>query len=120
MTDPQSTRPGLRARIVSWLTAAVVLLLFCWLGFASSIFRDVFKGFGPVALPALTQFSMAYGRIAFPIFGIFAATSILWAEKVGRRQRFQALLFAALVAAWVLLVRSLLICYFGPANPVII
>jgi len=121
MTDQQSPQPGTRARIVSWLTAGVVLFGFWSLGRFTSVLNEVFKGFGFLShLTALSRFSVAYGSVLFPILGAIGATGIILAESVGRRQRFQALLFALLVAAWVLLIRLLLTPYMGPANPVIV
>src|SRR6266487_1372416 len=80
---------SMRARVISWVTAAVVLLGFCWLGFVTPVFTEILRGLEP-HLPVLTRFSMAYGRFAFPLFGIIGASGIILAENVGRRQRFQA------------------------------
>lgn len=110
-TSPGSSRRGsIRVRIVSWLSAGVVLFGFWSLGRVASMANEVFKGFGSLRfLPALTQFSMGHGTVLFPIFGVLGAIGIILAERVGRRQRFQALLFAAFVAGWILLLRSLFI-----------
>jgi hypothetical protein len=75
------------------------------------MFTGIFRGLES-HLPTLTKFSMAYGSLAFPIFGVLGATAIILAEGLGRRQRFQALCFGILVAILFILFCSLLISGF--------
>src|SRR5436189_108890 len=101
--NPQS----LRTRVVSWLSGATILFLYCSLSLVSLTFREVYRGFDH--LPTLTKFMMAYGPIASPLFGMLGATAVIFAGRLGGRQILQGILFAIQIGALVLLVRSLMI-----------
>ena len=78
--------------------------MYCWLGRASVIFGQVYKGFED-HLPALLIFGIAYGAVLFPVCGILGGIGIILANRF-RRDRFQAILFVMLVGLVVCITRS--------------
>ena len=103
-TAISETIQTMRPRLVSWASAGVILLIYCWLGRASLIFGQVYKGFEG-HLPALLLFSIAYGAVVFPACGILGAIGIVLANRF-RRDWFQAILFVMLVVLVVCITRS--------------
>jgi hypothetical protein len=83
----------------SWGFAALFLIAFCWLGFVAARFGALCQGF-VLDLPATKRFVVAYGPIAFPLFGIVAATAFILPDVFFRNRRGQW----ALVAAFALLI----------------
>lgn len=62
----------------------------------------LFEGFEKMNLPAATRFVVAYGSVAFPIFGIGAAAAFILSEVRGRNPWVQLALTAvfALLFIW--------------------
>jgi hypothetical protein len=90
----------MQIRRQSWAIAALFLIAFCWLGFVAMSFGALFKGLGEVNFPVATRFVVAYGPIAFPIFGIVAAAAFIVSEVRGRNPWVQL----ALIAVFTLLI----------------
>ena len=88
-----------RAKIDSWFLAAVFLLGFCYLGFFTHRFAQIFEG---MRLPLTERFIISYGPIAFPLVGVFAAASFVLSALLSRRSWLQWMLIAffALVGIW--------------------
>jgi hypothetical protein len=92
----------MQIRRQSWAIAALFLIAFCWLGFVSVGVGRLFNGLGKVNLPMATRFAVAYGPIAFPIFGIGATVAFIFSEVRGRNPWAQLALTAvfALLIIW--------------------
>ena len=71
----------MRIRAASWITAAIFLIVFCWLGHAAEKFAELFEGMG-LSMPTMTGMVSDYGMIACPILGIVAATSLILTDKI--------------------------------------
>jgi hypothetical protein len=92
----------MQIRRQSWGLAALFLIAFCWLGFAAVRFGVLFKGTEgfEIYLPMATRFAFAYGPIAFPIFGVVAATAFILSDVRGGNRWGQwslAAIFALLI-----------------------
>jgi hypothetical protein len=60
----------------SWILAALFLIGFCYIGYMAISLRALIKDLG-IDLPSPTRFAVAHGPVAFPLFGIFAATAFI-------------------------------------------
>jgi len=70
---------AIQVRKQSWFLGALFLMAFCCLGFVSFRFGELFEGLH-VRLPWATQFDVTYGPMAFPLFGIVAATAFILSD----------------------------------------
>jgi hypothetical protein len=94
---PQSPR---RVRRESWATAGFFLIVFCWLGFATTKFAVVYEGL-EARLPFATRFVEAHGGVAFPLLGIIAAaTLILSSAYLARWMQWVWIMLFALLVYW--------------------
>ena len=73
MEEEPNLNRGIRR--VPWVSAGVALVMFCWLGFVSYKIDPVFQGFED-RLPGMTRLSLAYGPVAFPLFGVLAVIGL--------------------------------------------
>jgi hypothetical protein len=108
----------MQIRKQSWGIAALFFIAFCWLGFAAVSFGALFKGIEgfEANLPVATRFAVAYGPIAFPIFGIVAATAFVLSDVRGRNRWGQWALAAIFALLLIWAVRGLFIggSFMGP------
>jgi hypothetical protein len=85
----------------SWIIAALFLIASCWLGFVAAGFGVLFKGI-EMNFPVATRFDVVYGPVAFPLFGIVAATAFILSDVLFRKRWLQVALTAsfALLVIW--------------------
>src|SRR5882724_6750587 len=100
----------------SWSLAVIFLFVFCWLGVAAFRFAQVYEGFQD-RLPLTTRLFVAYGSVACPILGVFAAAGLVLLDLFCRRQWVQVGLIVAIAVAIVLIFRTLVFSavFMGPA-----
>ncbi len=84
---------AIRIRKRSWAFAAVLLVVFCWFGWAAVGLRALFEGL-ELHLHVAKRLTVAYGPIAFPIFGVVAAAAWVLSDVYFRGRWIQWFLFA--------------------------
>src|SRR5258705_1755199 len=98
----------MQTQIRSWVSAGIVVLVFCWLGFLALTLGEIFKDLD-ARLPLITRLSVNYGPLGLPLLGALAAIGVMVASKFRRGVWFEAALLAALFILAVFVLRSLLI-----------
>jgi hypothetical protein len=91
----------IRARRDSWFVGAFFLTAFCFLGFFTAKLAPLFQGMEST-LPAAVRFIVAYGPVAFPLFGVLAATSFVVSNRLFQRQwpQWALIVLYALIVLW--------------------
>jgi hypothetical protein len=92
----------------TWAIAALFLIAFGWLGFAAVGFGALFHGI-EVDLPVANRFALAYGPIAFPLFGFVAAAAFIFSDVLFRNRWVQPALIALFALVIICALRALLI-----------
>ena len=95
------------AHAKSWAIGAVFLMMFCWLGFAAFKFAPIYNGLED-RLPMTTRLTVTYGPVAFPLFGVVTAVSLVLADVFCQRRWVQWIVIAAAVVLIVCIFQSLL------------
>jgi hypothetical protein len=87
----------------TWAISVGFLLAFCWLGWAAVRFGSIFQGMDiERSLPAANWLALAYGPIAFPLFGVVAAAAFIVSELLFRNRwmRWALIVLFAFLIVW--------------------
>lgn len=90
------------------LFAVLIVVVFCWLGFAAYKIAPVWEGLG-VRLPFMNRLMLLYGPFAAPIIGVIGAISIIVLGVRCPRHWGNPILLVILGIVWVCGFHSLLI-----------
>jgi hypothetical protein len=95
---------AIQIRRQSWAIAALFFIAFCGLGFVAVNFGALFQGFDINYLPAASRFAVAHGPIAFPLFGIIAATAVIFSDafRLSRWLQWGLVALFAFLVSWAL------------------
>jgi hypothetical protein len=91
-----------RVRGTTWAVAALVLILFCWLGFAITKFLAIFQGL-ETRLPNDLRLVVTYGSVGVPVLGLVAAALILLSDLFRARRWLLLQLTSVCIVLWMLL-----------------
>src|SRR5438093_6221644 len=95
------------AHAKSWVVAAVLFIIFCWLRFAAFRFAPIYQGLED-RLPVTTRLVATYEPVACPLLGVVAAVGVILADALRQRRWVQWGLIAAAVILIVCIFRALL------------
>ena len=109
------TMKTLRESWAWWTMGILLLLVFCWLGSASAVVGDVWKGMVD-RMPLVQRLLAGYGPTACPVFGVTVAGGIILGDIYSRRWvQWCFVGIAAVLLA--LIVKAMFTPFFGTSTP---
>ena len=103
--DWMNGRAGNRVRGTTYAFAALVLALFCWLGFAIAKCSTIFEGL-EARLPLQLKLVVICGPVGLPLLGVVAAALILLSDLFRPRRWLPLQLTSVCIFLWMLWIVS--------------
>ncbi|HEX3988830.1 MAG TPA: hypothetical protein VHZ30_05315 [Verrucomicrobiae bacterium] len=100
---------AIKIRMLTCGIALLILVAFCWLGFAAVRFEPLFQGFEDY-IPVSKRFAYVHRPILFPLFGLLGAAGLIIADTFLLRRYVQLVLIVFFTIIFIWTFRSM----FGP------
>ena len=105
------SRSGNRVRGTTWAFAALVLILFCWLGLLTVKVGPIFHGL-ELHLRIDTRPVLTYGALGLPLFGVVAAGVMILSDRFLPFRWLPTVLAGVSVVVAIMAFRALIVSIF--------